>query len=51
MKMKKVKHLIEQKCSLFSEEPAAAAPSTRTRRPRRTVNFDEFQPDDEDGWD
>ena len=33
------------------EEPAAAAPSTRTRRPRRTVNFDEFQPDDEDGWD
>ena len=25
--------------------------STRARRPRRAVSFDEFQPDDEDGWD
>ena len=33
------------------EEPAAATPSTRARRPRRAVSFDEFQPDDEDGWD
>ena len=30
----------------------AATPSTRTRRPRRAVNFDDYlQPDDEDGWD
>ena len=34
------------------EEPASAAPSTRARRPRRAVNFDDFlQPDDDDGWD
>ena len=31
------------------EEPAATA--TRARRPRRAVSFDEFQPDDEGGWD
>ena len=33
------------------DEPATAPPSTRTRRTRRAVNFDDFQPDDEDGWD
>ena len=34
------------------EESAAAAPSTRARRPRRAVNFDDYlQPDDDDGWD
>jgi hypothetical protein len=33
------------------ESAAAAVPSTRARRPRRAVSFDEFQPDDEDGWD
>ena len=34
------------------EESAAAAPTTRARRPRRAVNFDDYlQPDDEDGWD
>ena len=45
------------------DEPAAT-PSTRARRPRRAVNFDDFElddddddeglqlePDDEDGWD
>ena len=30
----------------------AATPSTRARRPRRAVNFDDYlQPDDDDGWD
>ena len=29
----------------------AATPSTRARRPRRAVNFDDFELDDEDGWD
>ena len=34
------------------EESAAAAPSTRARRPRSAVNFDDYlQPDDDDGWD
>ena len=44
------------------DESAAATPSTRARRPRRAVNFDDFElddddeglqlePDDEDGWD
>ena len=46
------------------EEPTAATPSTRARRPRRAVNFDDFElddddedeghqlePDDDDGWD
>ena len=34
------------------QEPTAATPSTRARRPRRAVNFDDYlQPDDEDGWD
>ena len=44
------------------EEPAAATPSTRARRPRRAINYDDFElddddeglqlePDDDDGWD
>jgi hypothetical protein len=44
------------------DEPAAATPSTRARRPRRAVNYDDSGPDDEedlelgppdadDGWD
>ena len=45
------------------DEPAAATPSTRARRPRRAVNYDDSEPDDEeedlelgppdadDGWD
>ena len=37
--------------SIFHSESAAAAPTTRARRPRRAVYFDEFQPDDDDGWD
>ena len=35
------------------DEPAAT-PSTRARRPRRAVNYDDSEPDaddDEDGWD
>ena len=33
------------------DEPAATS-STRARRPRRAVNFDDYlQPDDENGWD
>ena len=45
------------------DEPATETPSTRARRPRRAVNFDDFEldddddeglqlePDDDDGWD
>jgi hypothetical protein len=44
------------------DEPAAAAPSPRARRPRRAVNYDDSEPDGEedlelappdadDGWD
>ena len=34
------------------ESGAASPPSTRARRPRRAVNFDDYlQPDDDDGWD
>jgi hypothetical protein len=38
------------RCKRRRDEPAATS-SPRARRPRRAVSFDEFQPDDEDGWD
>ena len=38
------------RCDRYRQKPTAPH-SKRARRPRRAVNFDEFQPDDEDGWD
>ena len=39
------------RCQRYREKPTASY-STRARRPRRAVNFDDYlQPDDDDGWD
>ena len=43
---------IESSATSFSEPVEDDSGGARTtRRTRRAVNFDDFQPDDEDGWD